>query len=134
MLLMELRKMLILRRPRERPSRRTHGADSANFFKPAALCLVVAIVAGTMAWAGHELPIYPSYYPHEIDIATVAPERALAQIERGEIQAYLGADPHPSDALPDSVGAVEALGSFVVIEVNPDSPLVRGPEGECTVA
>src|SRR5206468_418262 len=59
---------------------------------------------------------------------------ALAQIERGEIQAYLGADPHPSDALPDSVGAVEALGSFVVIEVNPDSPLVRGPEGECTVA
>jgi hypothetical protein len=86
----------------------------------AAACLLTALLAGTMAWAGHELPIYPSYYPHEIDIATIAPERALGLIERGQIQAYIGADPHPA-ALPDSVGAVESLGSFIVVAVNPDS-------------
>ena len=39
----------------------------------AGLALVAAACAGTMAWAGHELPIYPSYYPHEIDIRTVPP-------------------------------------------------------------
>ena len=29
-----------------------------------------------VARSGHEPPVYPSYYPHEIDIAMVAPERA----------------------------------------------------------
>jgi hypothetical protein len=87
----------------------------------AAASLVAASFAGTMAWAGHELPIYPSFYPHEIDIATVAPERAVALIERSQIQAYVGADPHPA-TLPASVGAVESLGSFIVVAVNPDSP------------
>ncbi len=93
----------------------------------AAAALVAASFAGTMAWAGHELPIYPSYYPHEIDIQTVAPERTLDMIERGQIQAYVGAAPPPA-TLPGSVGAVEALGSFIVVAVNPASP--RDP---CTV-
>jgi hypothetical protein len=86
-----------------------------------AAALVAAAFAGTMAWAGHELPIYPSYYPHEIDIQTVAPERALDLIERSQIQAYVGAAPTPA-ALPDSVGVVEALGSYIIVAVNPDSP------------
>jgi hypothetical protein len=75
-----------------------------------------------MAWAGHELPIYPSYYPHEIDITTVAPERALALLETSKIQAYIGSDPLLGGALPASVGTVESLGSFVVVEINPASP------------
>jgi hypothetical protein len=87
----------------------------------AAASLVAASFAGTMAWAGHELPIYPSFYPHEIDIATVTPERAVALIEQGQIQAYIGAAPPPT-TLPDSVGAVELLGSFIVVAVNPGSP------------
>jgi hypothetical protein len=80
----------------------------------------LAALVGTMAWAGHELPIYPSYYPHEINITTVSPERAIAAIEQGQIQAYLGVDPYPA-ALPDTVGAVEALGSLIVVAVNPGS-------------
>src|SRR5271167_412836 len=87
-----------------------------------AAALVAASFAGTMAWAGHELPIYPSYYPHEIDIATVAPEQALDLIEHGQIQAYVGAAPAPA-TLPGSVGAVEMLGSYIVVTVNPASPL-----------
>jgi hypothetical protein len=88
--------------------------------------IVAAVIAvtsfvGSLAWAGHELPIYPSYYPHEIDLQTVAPERALDLIERGQIQAYVGAIPPPA-TVPASVGAVESLGSFVVVTVNPGSP------------
>lgn len=84
----------------------------------AAAALVAASFAATMAWAGHELPIYPSYYPHEIDITAVAPEQALDLIERGQIQAYIGAVPPPA-TLPDSVGAVESLGSYIVVTINP---------------
>lgn len=87
----------------------------------AAAVLVAASFAGTMAWAGHELPIYPSFYPHEIDIRTVAPERALDLIEHDQIQAYVGAATPPA-TLPNSVGAVESLGSFIVVMVNPDLP------------
>jgi hypothetical protein len=94
----------------------------------AAAALVAASFAVTLAWAGHELPIYPSYYPHEIDIATVAPERALDLIARGQIQAYVGAA-RPPPTLPNSVGAVETLGSFIVVAVDPASP--RDP---CAVA
>ena len=43
-----------------------------------ATAVVAASFGAAMAWAGHELPIYPSFYPHEIEIQTVAPERALA--------------------------------------------------------
>jgi len=73
-----------------------------------------------MAWAGHELPIYPSYYPHEIDIRTVAPEQALDLIEQNQIQAYVGAAPTPA-AVPDSVGVAESLGSYIVVSVNTGS-------------
>jgi hypothetical protein len=83
--------------------------------------IVAVAVAGSVAWAGHELPIYPSYYPHEIDIQAVAPEQALDLIQRGQILAYVGAAPSPAE-LPDSVGTVEALDSYIVVTVNPDSP------------
>jgi len=86
---------------------------------PAALAAVS--FAGTMAWAGHELPIYPSYYPHEINIQTVAPEGALDLIARGQIQAYVGAAPPPA-TVPDAVGAVESLGSYIVVAIDPGSP------------
>jgi hypothetical protein len=85
-----------------------------------AAALLAASVAGPIAWAGHELPIYPSYYPHEIDIQTVAPAQALDLIERGQIQAYLGAATAPT-ALLASVGVVESLGSYIVVTVNPGS-------------
>jgi len=84
----------------------------------AAAIIAAAAFAGSLAWAGHELPIYPSYYPHEIDIQTVAPESALDLIERSEIQAYTGVAPPPR-VLPASVGIVEGLGSYIVVAVDP---------------
>jgi hypothetical protein len=88
--------------------------------RTATAAVVALSFVAAMAWAGHELPIYPSYYPHEIDIQTVAPERALDLIKQNQIQAYVGAAPTPA-GLPDSVGAVESLGSYIIVDVNPDS-------------
>jgi hypothetical protein len=48
----------------------------------------VAIV--TVARGGHELPIYPSFYPHEIEIKSLAPEEAAQPLHDGKIQAYVG--------------------------------------------
>ena len=39
-----------------------------------------------------------------------------------KIQAYLGAEPRFPGALPTSIRAVESLGSFVIVRINPDSP------------
>ena len=34
-----------------------------------------AVLVVSLAKSGHELPVYPSYYPHEIEIAAVALSR-----------------------------------------------------------
>jgi hypothetical protein len=83
--------------------------------------LAVLLVAATLTVArgGHELPVYPSYYPHEIEIATVAPERAAALLTEGKLHAYLGGAPRFAATPPDNLRAVETLGSFVLVRVNP---------------
>jgi hypothetical protein len=87
--------------------------------------MLMVCVAAALAWAGHELAIYQSYYPAEIDIRMVMPEEAPAQIQQGKIQAYIGA---VRSSAP--MAAVETLGSFVVLDINPQSPLV---ESACAV-
>ena len=53
----------------------------------------VAATIVTVARGGHELPIYPSFYPHEIEIRTIAPDRAADALRDGKIQAYVGRGP-----------------------------------------
>ena len=48
------------------------------------------VLAATVARSGHELPVYPSYYPHEIEIAAMAPERAAELMRAGKLHAYVG--------------------------------------------
>jgi hypothetical protein len=79
--------------------------------------------AASVARGGHELPVYPSYYPHEIAISTVPPERAAGLLREAKIQAYLGGGLQFPGNLPASIRAVESLGSFVLLSVNPASPL-----------
>src|SRR5262249_55555460 len=86
----------------------------------AATVMVAASFIGSLAWAGHELPIYPSFYPHEIDIQVIPRERAIDLIAHGQILAYAG-NAEPPSALSDSVGVVESLGSYIVVSVNRDS-------------
>ncbi len=90
----------------------------------------IALLAGA-ARGGHELPVYPSYYPHEIAIETVPPDRAADLLRDSKIQAYLGAEPRFSGELPANLRAVDSLGSFVVLRVNPASSRVADEASLC---
>src|SRR5262245_38076402 len=85
----------------------------------AGLAVVLAAATLTVAWGGHELPVYPSYYPHEIELATVAPEPAAALLIEGKLHAYPSGAPRFAAAPPEDVRSVETLGSFVLVRVNP---------------
>jgi hypothetical protein len=87
---------------------------------PNALLVLVALLATIgLARGGHEVPVYPSYYPHEIRIETMPPERAAELLGDAKLHAYLGPEPRFPGALPQSVRAVESLGNFVVVRINP---------------
>jgi hypothetical protein len=97
--------------------------------KPILVLLTVAVTFA-VARGGHELPVYPSYYPHEIEIATVAPEHAGGLLVDGKIHAYVGA-PRFAAAPPDSIRSVESLGSFVIARINPSSPHAKDEASAC---
>jgi hypothetical protein len=99
---------------------------------------VAVLVAGLAglgpAQAGHEPPVYPSYYPQEIRIEPIEPVAAGRALAEGRIQAYLG----PLEGLPagaeESVRFVESLGSYLVVRVNPEGPLAADANARCALA
>jgi hypothetical protein len=93
------------------------------------LAFALALVA--VARSGHELPVYPSYYPHEIEIAAIAPERAATLLRAGKLHAYVGEAP---GATGDGVGAVEFLGAFVIVTLNPSSLRAKDETTACATA
>ena len=111
----------------------SNGSILRPIAKPLSMLFVLAVVVvvATMARGGHELPVYPSYYPHEIAIETMPPERAAALLIENKIQAYLDAEPRFSGDVPASIRAVDSLGNFVILQVNPDSPSVRDEASAC---
>jgi hypothetical protein len=95
---------------------------------------LVAVLAASMARSGHELPVYPSYYPHEIEIAAVAPEQAVDLLRAGKLHAYVGVVGGGTAPAPvERIGTVESLGSLIVVRVNPESPLARDGAARCSV-
>jgi hypothetical protein len=88
------------------------------------------LIAGT-ARSGHELPVYPSYYPHEIEIRTVAPAEAAALLRTGELHAYVGPIPTPGTTSPKPLDTVESLGSLVVVRITEDSRLAQDDAAAC---
>ncbi|HKE42073.1 MAG TPA: hypothetical protein VKG21_19755 [Casimicrobiaceae bacterium] len=95
--------------------------------------LIVTAAIVTVAQSGHEFPVYPGYYPHEIRIETIPADRAADLLLKGKIQAYVGSELATASAPKDSIGAIESLGSFVIVRINPDSPLARDPASTCAV-
>ena len=102
--------------------------------KPLSLlaALAATLAIATVGRGGHELPMYPSYYPHEIAIETIPPERAAPLLLENKIQAYLGPQPRFSGDVPVSIRAVESLGSFVIVLRNPAAPAPTDA-ARCTV-
>jgi hypothetical protein len=97
------------------------------------LIAAMTFIAITVARSGHELPVYPSYYPHEIEIATVVPERAADLLRDGKMHAYVGGTPRFAGAMPETITAVESFGSFVIVRVNPASPLAKDEASICAL-
>jgi hypothetical protein len=95
--------------------------------------ILAAAAIATLAWGGHELPIYPSFYPHEIEIRTLAPDAAAQALRDGRIQAYVGEGLSLADAPPAEVASIESLGSFVVVRINPSSAHARDDATACAV-
>jgi hypothetical protein len=107
----------------------------AETLKPRRALIAGAAIAAiaTAAMAGHELPVYPSYYPHEVAIEAVPPERAADLLRDGKILAYLGAEPRFPGEVPESIRGVESLGSFVLLRVNPASPRIDKAASGCAM-
>jgi hypothetical protein len=93
-----------------------------------------ALLVAPLARGGHEQSVYPSYYPHEIEIAAVGPERAAELMARGKLHAYVGRAPQFAVAPPDGIGTVESLGSFIVLKVNPNAGLAKDEASTCAAA
>lgn len=89
-------------------------------------------VIGTVR-GGHELPVYPSYYPHEIEIKTIPPDVAGSLLLQSKIHAYLGNELHLSSSTPDLIGAVESLSSLVTVRINPQSSYAKVDATACAV-
>src|SRR6266849_3690715 len=102
-------------------------------YKSALGFVVGATVIVTSARGGHELPIYPSFYPHEIEIRTLDPEQAGNALRSGEIQAYLGSGVRFAQALPENIRAIESLGSIIMVRINPHSALEADETSACSV-
>lgn len=94
---------------------------------------VAAAALVTVARSGHELPVYPSYYPHEIRIESVSPDRAGELLRGGKIQAHVGAGPHFPGDLPEGIVTIGSLGASVVVHVNPASPLANDEPSICAL-
>ena len=103
--------------------------------KPRSVLLVLAALLAALGVArgGHELPVYPSYYPHEIAIETMPPERAADLFRDVTLHAYLVAEPRFPSAVPASIRPVESLGSFVIVRINPAAPSAQDERSACAV-
>jgi hypothetical protein len=105
---------------------------------PASIRLALAAgIAATMTIAevakgGHEAAVYPSYYPHEITIETMPLDRAANLLRDSKIGAYVGRGQPFQGEMPATIRAVESLGDFVRVRINPASPLAKDKAQTCT--
>ena len=95
------------------------------------LGLAVALGLVAVARSGHEQAVYPSYYPHEIEIAAMAPQRAAETMRAGKLHAYVGEAGQSAFAASDRIGAVESLGTFVIVRLNPASDVAKDETSAC---
>jgi hypothetical protein len=76
--------------------------------------VLAALLLVPLAWAGHELTFYPSFYPQEITVRWVEPRAAGPLIVKNSLHAYAGADPFAANA-PEKVQYAESLRGWVVL-------------------
>jgi hypothetical protein len=117
-----------------RPETSSNDGDRSMNFRSAWSIFALVIAIGTPAKSGHESPIYPSFYPHEIEIIAMAADRAADLLLTGKIQAYVGNAPRFVTTPPDSIDNAGSLGSFVIVRVNPTSARAKDGRSACAIA
>jgi hypothetical protein len=100
----------------------------------ASLFCIISWIVLIPAEAGHELPYYPSFYPHEIRVEVVSPEVAATRLQQGTLQAYVGATPHFAEPPPAYVSVVSSLGAYLVVTFDGAAAQQWQPEQRCAVA
>jgi hypothetical protein len=90
-----------------------------------------ALLLAPMARSGHELPVYPSYYPHEIEIAALEPQEAGELLGNGKLHAYVGGAPSFGAVPPKDIVSAPSLGSWLVVKLNPNSALAAEETSAC---
>ena len=99
----------------------------------------VVVLAGAAALgfgsaqAGHEISYYPSFYPQEIRIEPLDPQRAAEEFDSktDPLHVYLGAAPRFAGNAPDHIRSVQSLGSLIVVSVNSKSQHAATREARC---
>jgi hypothetical protein len=86
------------------------------------------------AEAGHESPVYPSFYPQEIRIEQIEPADAGEALARGRIQAYVGSLSGLPAGSEKSLKSVLSLGSFLIVRVNAATAGGSDASGRCALA
>ncbi len=107
------------------------GAVMKDVVRFAVSFAVLGCAIVTVARGGHELPVYPSFYPHEIEIKALPSDQAPDALRQGKVQAYVGSGASFSDPPPAEVRAVESLGSFVIVLINPASTHATDEASAC---
>jgi hypothetical protein len=82
---------------------------------------LVLALACSAAQAGHEVPYYPSFYPQEIRLEPLTPERAAAEFSNtaDPLHAYLGMSPQFTGEAPAHLKSVTSLHSFITARIDP---------------
>ena len=97
----------------------------------ALIVTTATLLFAPLARSGHELPVYPSYYPHEIEIAAVQPQRAGELLGAGKLHAYVGGVPTFTAPAAKDIASAASLGAFVVVRLNPKSALAQDEASAC---
>ena len=84
-----------------------------------ALSLATVLAPLGLAWGGHEVAVYPSYYPHEIHIERLQPADAARQLGEAKLQAYLAPKLSFPAALPTGMRAIDSFGGWLVARAGP---------------
>jgi hypothetical protein len=100
-----------------------------------ALILTTAVLLlSPVARSGHEQSVYPSYYPHEIEIAAYTPQQAGELMRAGKLHAYVGGAPTFAAPPGDTIATAESLGAFIFVRLNPDSAVAKDESSACATA
>jgi hypothetical protein len=98
------------------------------------LAAAVLVVAAVVAYAGHELTFYPSFYPQEISVRFVpGAGTAVALFRKNALHAYVGGDPFDGVAAPET-RTIESLRGWVVLTFERSGRTFAEPGARCGAA